>query len=224
VTELEGELLEEDGRTPFGASFDLALLTKFFCSAHRDLGSFVPDLTSEKGAQPLRLGLGAGDFEYVTQDRGQGSSPRVVGRQRTEHVEHLAKDRERIARVCGSTHNATTARRARWGGLTQESALSDRTSVLHFPIRFAWDPAKAQANLQKHGVSFAEAATIFGDPFAAFISDDEHPERTRVVGRSIAGRLLFTVYAEIHEDEVRIISARRATTHERRRYEDHEEA
>ncbi len=69
-------------------------------------------------------------------------------------------------------------------------------------------------------MSFAEAATTFADPLALLLDDAAHPERGILIGQSEATRLLFTVYVEIHEDLIRIISARRATSHERRRYEE----
>ncbi|MFS8068183.1 MAG: BrnT family toxin [Byssovorax sp.] len=87
-------------------------------------------------------------------------------------------------------------------------------------MRFAWDPEKARTNRAKHGVSFAEAATSFADPLALLLDDAAHPERGILIGQSEATRLLFTVYVEIQEDLIRIISARRATSHERRRYEE----
>ena len=89
-----------------------------------------------------------------------------------------------------------------------------------YGVRFAWDPEKAKTNRAKHGVSFAEAATVFADPLALLLDDEIHPERGILIGQSEAARLLFTVYVEIHEDLIRIISARRATSHERRRYEE----
>lgn len=87
-------------------------------------------------------------------------------------------------------------------------------------MRFCWDPAKAASNARKHGVGFEEAVTVFGDPLALIVEDTIHPERWLIVGRSLAERVLVTVFAESAEDEVRIISARRATMHERRRYEE----
>lgn len=86
---------------------------------------------------------------------------------------------------------------------------------------FEWDPGKARANLRKHGVSFEEAATVFGDPLSLTIPDpvqatDE--ERFIIVGRSFRGRTLVVVHTE-RGDQIRIISARRATRHEREQYE-----
>lgn len=87
-------------------------------------------------------------------------------------------------------------------------------------MRFTWNPDKARANMRKHGVSFAEAATSFGDPLALLLQDRLHPERAILIGQSESARLLFTVHVEIHEDLIRIISARRATRRERKRYEE----
>jgi hypothetical protein len=89
-------------------------------------------------------------------------------------------------------------------------------------VRFTWDPDKATSNLKKHAVSFPEAATVFADPLALVMEDLLHDERVILVGLSKARRVLFTVFAEVSEDTIRIISARRATSHERRRYEEGE--
>jgi uncharacterized DUF497 family protein len=87
-------------------------------------------------------------------------------------------------------------------------------------MRFTWDPEKAASNLRKHGVSFREASTVFGDPLAAMVVDALDPERAILVGQSDRGRVLLTVFVELAEDMIRIISARRATSHERNRYEE----
>ncbi|MBI5497277.1 MAG: BrnT family toxin [Deltaproteobacteria bacterium] len=88
------------------------------------------------------------------------------------------------------------------------------------PVRFTWDSRKALANREKHGVSFEEAVTAFEDPLGAFWRDLLHPERMLLVGISEQQRLLVVVHVEVAEDATRIISARRATPHERRRYEE----
>lgn len=85
---------------------------------------------------------------------------------------------------------------------------------------FSWDERKAASNLKKHGVSFDEAATVFADPLALAIDDAVHPERTLLLGMSDRHRLLLVVHAELDESTIRIINARRATSHERRRYEE----
>ncbi|MGC4001174.1 MAG: BrnT family toxin [Anaeromyxobacter sp.] len=91
-------------------------------------------------------------------------------------------------------------------------------------MRFDWDPEKAASNLMKHGVSFEEAASVFADPLALYGEDPDHPGRTRVIGASARRRLLFCVFVERDEHAFRIISARRVTAHERRRYEEGTEA
>lgn len=85
-------------------------------------------------------------------------------------------------------------------------------------VRVAWDPKKAATNDRKHGVSFAEAATVFADPLGEVVEDAVHPERAVIVGESGGGRLLVVVF-EDRGDMVRIISARRGTRTERKRYE-----
>jgi hypothetical protein len=87
-------------------------------------------------------------------------------------------------------------------------------------VDFSWSERKAATNLKKHGVSFSEAATVFADPLALAIDDAVHPERTVLLGMSDRHRLLLVVHAELGESTIRIISARRATSQERRRYEE----
>jgi hypothetical protein len=95
-------------------------------------------------------------------------------------------------------------------------------------VRFTWDPRKASSNLSKHKVSFEEAVSVFTDPLAIIAEETEYPERAIIIGLSIASRVLVTVFIEVNhddesEDEIRIISARPATKHERGRYEEGEE-
>ena len=88
---------------------------------------------------------------------------------------------------------------------------------------FRWNGEKASRNLRKHGVSFEEAATIFGDALSSAIPDPAHStyeERFAILGSSSRGRLLVVVFTETEEDVIRIISARRATTRERKNYEE----
>jgi len=87
-------------------------------------------------------------------------------------------------------------------------------------VHFTWDPRKAASNLRKHGVSFEEAASVFADSLALAIEDLIDPGRTLLIWISERSRVLVTVYAELDEGTVRIISARRATSHERRSYEE----
>jgi len=86
---------------------------------------------------------------------------------------------------------------------------------------FEWDPKKAERNRKKHGVSFEEAVTVFADPLSLNMSDPDHSEseqRFIVMGQSDRYRLLVVCYVEIKE-KTRIISARQATSSERRNYE-----
>lgn len=88
-------------------------------------------------------------------------------------------------------------------------------------MAFEWDTRKASENLRKHGVSFDEASTVFGDPLAGTAADPEHSageQRWLTFGRSMSGRLLVVSHLE-HNDRIRIISARAATKHERQIYE-----
>jgi uncharacterized protein len=82
-----------------------------------------------------------------------------------------------------------------------------------------WDAEKAAANLRKHGVDFADAETALRDEMAMTQPDDD-PEGERFVtlGMDALGRLLVLVY-EWRDDDVRLISARKATRAERRQYE-----
>jgi uncharacterized protein len=88
-------------------------------------------------------------------------------------------------------------------------------------VRFEWDKHKAATNLCKHGVSFAEAATVFEDDYFLVFADDEHSfdeERKIIIGESAAGRILMVAYTE-RGGIVRLISAREAGRQAKRHYE-----
>jgi uncharacterized DUF497 family protein len=90
-------------------------------------------------------------------------------------------------------------------------------------LRFTWDARKAASNLRKHGVSFAEAATAFGDPLSITVPDPDHSgteERFVLIGLSESHRHLVVVHLERARDEYRLISARPASRRERRPYEE----
>ncbi|MEW6271392.1 MAG: BrnT family toxin [Thermodesulfobacteriota bacterium] len=91
--------------------------------------------------------------------------------------------------------------------------------MLHFSVRFVWDARKAARNLAKHGVAFEEASSAFDDPFGAYYPDKLHDDRFVLIGYSRRQRLLYVVHAEVLLDTIRIISARKATKHEKARYE-----
>ena len=87
---------------------------------------------------------------------------------------------------------------------------------------FEWDENKAQSNLEKHGVSFEEAATVLGDPMSLTIPDPQHSEaedRFISMGESYRRRLIVVVHTD-RSDRIRIISARLATRQERKTYEE----
>lgn len=87
---------------------------------------------------------------------------------------------------------------------------------------FEWDPEKAAANEQKHGITFDEAATAFGDPFGIVVDDPRHSAgevRLALLGYSQANRLLAVMFTE-RGDRMRLISARTATRRERHQYEE----
>ncbi len=88
-------------------------------------------------------------------------------------------------------------------------------------LKFDWDAPKSSANLRKHGVSFEEAASVFGDPLALTFSDPDHSIReARFVTIGQSHRHLLLVVAHIERGQaIRIISARKTTKHERTIYE-----
>jgi uncharacterized protein len=89
-------------------------------------------------------------------------------------------------------------------------------------MEFEWDPAKAAENLRRHGVSFNEAVTVFGDSLSTTVADPDHSaeeDRHITIGWSSAGRLLLVAHTE-RGDRIRIISARTLSRNERRAYEE----
>lgn len=96
-----------------------------------------------------------------------------------------------------------------------------RSYIFKMDADFEWDAEKAEANLQKHGVSFAEAATVFFDPLSLTIPDPLHSEeenRFVTTGSSDRQRQLVVAHTE-RGAAIRIISARLATHGERKKYE-----
>jgi uncharacterized protein len=88
-------------------------------------------------------------------------------------------------------------------------------------VQFEWDPKKAVANAKKHGVTFEDASTVFGDPLAGTVSDPAHSEgevRFVTIGQTASKRLIVVVHTD-RGDAIRIISARPATPHEKKTYE-----
>ena len=88
-------------------------------------------------------------------------------------------------------------------------------------MKFEWDQKKADINSRKHSVAFTEAATIFGDPLSETFPDPDHSIgefRFVTIGESIAGRLLVVGHTD-RGDMIRIITARHASSKERKYYE-----
>ena len=89
-------------------------------------------------------------------------------------------------------------------------------------MEFEWDAQKASSNERKHSVTFLEAASVFADPLELTINDPDHSQgefRFLSLGRSSRGNLLVVSYTERQGKRIRIISARPATTQERKYYE-----
>jgi uncharacterized DUF497 family protein len=87
-------------------------------------------------------------------------------------------------------------------------------------FQFEWDYQKAERNMQKHGISFDEAVSVFSDPMALTFLDTDHSEtedRSRTYGLSSNGRLIVVVHTE-RRNNLRIISARKATRNEKSIY------
>jgi uncharacterized protein len=89
-------------------------------------------------------------------------------------------------------------------------------------MEFEWNPDKAVLNLEKHGISFLEAATVFNDPLSVTFPDPDHSigeSRYIIIGVSRFGQLLVVAHTDRGE-KVRIISARKATRQEKKFYEE----
>ncbi len=89
-------------------------------------------------------------------------------------------------------------------------------------IEFEWNPEKAKTNFRKHRVSFAEAATVFGDPLGITIYDPDHSrneDRYLTVGKTEHGRAVVVAHTD-RSNRTRIISARELTRAERKDYEE----
>jgi uncharacterized DUF497 family protein len=89
-------------------------------------------------------------------------------------------------------------------------------------IKFEWDPDKEQRNIRRHGISFSEAATVFGDPLSWTFPDPAHSigeYRHLTIGISSFGKTLMVSHADRGEN-IRLISAREATRREKKYYEE----
>jgi len=87
-------------------------------------------------------------------------------------------------------------------------------------MAYQWNRDKATANLRNHGIDFADAISVFSDDLAITIPDERSDEeRFITIGVDAFGRVLVVVYT-LRDDEIRLISARKATRHERQQYEE----
>jgi len=91
-------------------------------------------------------------------------------------------------------------------------------------IQFSWDQTKASSNIQKHGVSFEEARTVFDDDNARLMTDPDHSEdeeRFILLGMSYTLKVLTVVHCyRDKENAIRIISARKSTKKEEKQYKE----
>ncbi len=87
-------------------------------------------------------------------------------------------------------------------------------------MRYQWDQNKASSNKSKHGIEFADAISVFADDLAITLFDERFAEeRFITLGIDAFNRILVVVYT-IRDEEIRLISARKATKNERRQYEE----
>lgn len=89
-------------------------------------------------------------------------------------------------------------------------------------LRFGWDEEKAKKNLKNHKISFEEAKTVFNDPFLLTFSDPDHSveeQRYVSIGKSSKGRIVIVIHTD-RNDNIRIISSRKATKSERKSHEE----
>lgn len=124
----------------------------------------------------------------------------------------LSPSTTRVAHIAGSQLWSPSAR--------AERVLLSEVKVLRLIGAIHMGSRKAATNVRKHGVSFEEAETVFTDPLALAVEDAVDLGRTVLIGMSERLRVLLTVYTDVDDDMIRIISARRATSHERKEYEE----
>ena len=88
---------------------------------------------------------------------------------------------------------------------------------------FEWDKIKSKANLQKHGISFEEAKSVFYNPLSKIFDDEFHSlteKREIIIGYSNQSKLIIVIFTERKQNVIRIISARYATKKEKKVYEE----
>ena len=102
-----------------------------------------------------------------------------------------------------------------------DNVLLEKLEDMKMALQFEWDSNKARSNKRKHGVSFEEASTVFGDPLSVTIADPAHSrgeDRFVTIGTSLNNKLIVVVHTD-RDGIIRIISARRATRNEKQQYE-----
>jgi len=92
--------------------------------------------------------------------------------------------------------------------------------MYYLPMDVTWDPKKATANFQKHRIRFSDAETVLYDPFAMTLEDQNVASERRflTIGADTIGRIVVVVYS-YRADTIRLVSARKATSMERKQYE-----
>jgi uncharacterized DUF497 family protein len=87
-------------------------------------------------------------------------------------------------------------------------------------MNFEWDERKNETNIDKHGFDFADAHRVFDSPMIVELDERYDYGEDRLIGAGMLdGRVVVLVYAELDEDTIRVISLRKALSHERKRYE-----
>lgn len=88
-------------------------------------------------------------------------------------------------------------------------------------MRFEWDEAKRRENIRRHGLGSVDAPSVFGGPMLVAEDDREDYGETRRIGIGfLAGHVVVVAYTERGEDTIRVISLRKALSHERARFEE----
>jgi uncharacterized DUF497 family protein len=113
-------------------------------------------------------------------------------------------------------HQKTPEKNRPWA---VQKAAHTHKNVYNRDMNFIWDEDKHQANLRKHGLDFAYAAQVFGSPMVTFEDRREDYGEQRMIGLGmLEANLVVVVYVEILEDEIRILSLRKAERHEKDLY------
>ena len=123
--------------------------------------------------------------------------------------------------ICGQQENQAVDLVSRANEREQSLPLVVCTDVhTIMEMAYQWNKDKAAANISKHGIDFADAVSVFSDALAVTIPDERFDEERFVtIGIDAFGRVLVVVYT-LRDDEIRLISARKATRYEQQQYEE----